>query len=516
MLERYVAKYLRISDDDEDIGERKLESNSIGNQRKVLEYYIKNHQELSQYPLREFLDDGFSGVNFQRPGVQKLLKEVKEKRVACIVVKDLSRFGRNYIEVGDYIEQIFPFMGVRFISVSDHYDSFQNPAGIEIGFKSLMHDLYSRDLSRKVKSVKHLYQEQGRYSGGDVPYGYQRNDGKDTVYYPDPEAAQIVKRIFQLASDGVGPVKIAEILSRETVPTPGAYKNQVTGQNYVLRNQKRNLWTPAQVREILQNEVYIGIYICHKLTSVRPREMRRNDRSEYMKFKDHHEPLVDPELFQEAQGVIQLRGKRGIYKKEKNPHVLKGKVKCGQCGYGMLRRGKQVDIYYCHMGDACGSHMRIETGILEQVIADTWRKLSEAGQKEKDEQEIERSQAVLKLSKAREEKRLLEIKAGYCKTRRISLYDYWKEGKITKKDYQLKRKKLMEQEAECRRKLEVLDAKLSDMEENPRVSVQEPDPASARTMLTKEMIDEWLERVDVYGEDRIEIIWRFKDITQFR
>ncbi len=229
-------------------------------------------------------------------------------------------------------------------------------------------------------------------------------------------------------------MKIAEILSRETVPTPGAYKNQMTGQNYTLRNQKCNLWTPAQVREILQNEVYIGSYICHKLTSVRPREMRRNDRSEYMKFKDHHEPLVDPELFQAAQEAIQLRGKRGIYQKEKSPHALKGKVKCGQCGYGMLRRGKQVDIYYCHMGDICGSHMRIKTKVLEQIVMETWGKLSEAGQKDWEDQAVKRNQEFLELSKAREEKRILEMKAGYCRTKRMSLYDYWKEGKVTKRN----------------------------------------------------------------------------------
>ena len=172
MIDGYVAKYLRISDDDVDVGKGKDESGSISNQRGVLQYFISNHEELSKYPVKEFLDDGYSGVNFNRPGVQNLLKEVKENKVACIVVKDLSRFGRNYIEVGDYIEQIFPFLGVRFIAVSDNYDSFKNSGGIEIGFKNLIHDMYSRDLSKKIKSVKRMHQEKGTYIGGDVPYGY--------------------------------------------------------------------------------------------------------------------------------------------------------------------------------------------------------------------------------------------------------------------------------------------------------------------------------------------------------
>ena len=148
LIDGYVAKYLRISDDDVDVGKGKDESGSISNQRDVLQYFINNHEELSKYPVREFLDDGYSGVNFNRPGVQNLLKEVKENKVACIVVKDLSRFGRNYLEVGDYIEQIFPFLGVRCIAITDNYDSFKNSGGIEIGFKNLIHDMYSRDLSK--------------------------------------------------------------------------------------------------------------------------------------------------------------------------------------------------------------------------------------------------------------------------------------------------------------------------------------------------------------------------------
>lgn len=515
MPDRYVAEYLRISDDDEDIGGKKLESESIGNQRKVLEDYRKNHEKLAGLPVKEFLDDGFSGVNFNRPGVQRLLKEVRENRIACILVKDLSRFGRNYIEAGDYIEQIFPFMGVRFISVSDHYDSFQSPIGIEIGFKNLIHDLYSRDLSRKVKSVKELYQKQGRYSGGDVPYGYQKDDGRGVLYSPDPEAAEIVRKIFHLSADGITPIKIAGILSSESVPTPGAYKNQRTKQNYILRNQKSNLWTSTQVREILQNEVYIGTYVCHKLTSIKPREMRRNDRSEYRKIEKHHEPLVDQELFQAAQGAIQLRGKRKIYRKEEDPHMLKGKVKCGCCGYGMLRRGKHVDIYYCHMGDACGSHMKIQTCILEKAVTDIWRKMQEVIREEFKEHDNKKRQGIMELSRIREEKRLLEIRSGYCRTGRLELYHQWKEEQITKEEYALKREEFMKQETECRKKLADLETGMLDKESdgNRSVLTVTEDADSMFLALTREMVDRLIERIEVYGEDRIEIIWRFRDIT---
>lgn len=514
MLEGYIAKYLRISDDDEDIGSNKMESDSIVNQRKVLEYYIEHHPELSKYPVMEFLDDGFSGVNFHRPGVQRLLKEVKENRVACIVVKDLSRFGRNYIEVGDYIEQVFPFMGVRFISVSDNYDSFQKPVGIEIGFKNLIHDLYSRDLSRKVKSVKHLHQKRGCYSGGDVPYGYQRNKGEGPAYYPDPQAAQIVKKIFMFAADAMPPSKIAETLSGESIPTPGAYKNQSINENYRLKNDKINLWTPAQVREIIQNEVYIGTYVCHKMTSVKPREMKRNDTSEYMKFEDDHEPLVEKALFQAAQCAIQVRGKRGRYKKENNPHALKGKVKCGCCGYGMIRSGKRISVYSCHMGEACGSHMRIQTNVLEKIVLDTLKKMAETSSERGRTLQDTQNQIISELSKANEEKRVLEIKAGYCKTSRLDLYHQWKEGKIKKEEYLAQKDELSEQEAECKKKLDILNEKLSDMTlvQSGTIPGLSSEGIPENLILTKELADALIERIDVYEADRIEVTWKFRDI----
>lgn len=514
MLEGYVAKYLRISDDDEDIGGNKQESDSIVNQRKVLDDYIEHHPELSKYPVTEFLDDGFSGVSFHRPGVQKLLKEVKENRIACIVVKDLSRFGRNYIEVGDYIEQVFPFLGVRFISVLDNYDSFQKSVGIDIGIKNLIHDLYSRDLSRKVKSVKHLHQERGSYSGGDVPYGYQKNSKKGDAYLPDPQAAKIVKQIFALAAEGTSPSKIAEILSSKSIPTPGAYKNQSFYAHYKLKNHKNNLWTPSQVREILQNEVYLGTYICHKTTSVKPRMMKQNDTSEYRKFEQDHEPLVEKALFQAAQSAIQTRQKRGRYKKENNPHALKGKVKCGCCGYGMIQNTRRSNVYSCYMRGACGSYMKIPTSVLEKSILDLLNKLIEVRSEKQKNLCDTQNQTVSGLSKSKEEKRILEMKAGHCKTNRLNLYRQWKEGEIKKEAFLLQKEALLKQEAECNQKLDLLNQRLCNFSFAPSDTTPKADRANfpGYQILTKELADLLIERIDVYETDRIEITWKFCDI----
>ncbi len=522
MLDGHIAEYLRISDDDADLGGEKKESSSIANQRKVLQDYISRHPEFADHTVKEFLDDGFSGVNFHRPGVQNLLKEVQEKKIACIIVKDLSRFGRNYIEVGDYVEQIFPFLGVRFIAVSDHYDSFMNSGGIEVGFKNLIHDLYSRDLSKKVKSVKHMQQEKGIYSGGDVPYGYVRaanmqNREEKKVYLPDPDAAQVVKKIFGLAVDGNTPGRIAKCLNDEKVPTPGAYKNKTANQNYQLKNTRSNLWNSGQVREILQNEVYIGFYICRKSVTIRPREGIKNQKAEYVRLANSHEGLVPEEVFEAAQKMVQVRGRRGNYKKDQNPHVFKGKVKCGYCGYSMNRSGKQGDVRYCcRMGDSCGSHLRINAQILEGVVWEVVQRMVsvcwESKTNPKDHKSEKIQESMTELGKLKGEQRILEMRAEHYKSSRFILYRQWKEGRITKEDYLEKRDEYTGQESDCRAKLRILEERKAVLLINGKKSDTDDCPEGCYHFmaLTKELADELIERIDVYGADRVEVGWKFR------
>lgn len=509
MNDKYIAKYLRISDDDDDVGGQKRESDSIANQRKVLEDYIGSHGELSQYVVKEFADDGFSGVNFNRPGIQNLLQEVRESRVACIIVKDFSRFGRNYIETGDYIEQIFPFMGVRFIAVSDNYDSAYRQPGIEVGFKNLIHDMYSRDLSRKIKSAKKLYQERGCSTGGDAPYGYQRNQENNPVYLPDPEAAEVVRRIFRLAVNGNSPVKIADILCKDGVATRGAYKNEVINRNYKLKNQKSNFWTAAEIREILKNEVYIGTYICHKMSSVSPRVMKRNDESEYITFENAHEPLVEKEIFRRAQEVVSLRGKRGRYKKDENPHALKGKLKCGYCGYGMMQTTSKSASYHCGMGNRCGSHLSVKTEVLEKAVLGVIHKYMKLYLEEENKRQKVYLGRQAELLKVNEEKRLLEMKLGNCKANRLNLYWQWKEEVISKEEYLLKRREYEEQENESCEKLEKVNSRITELQSGlNREGEQRSGLCFREQTLTRELTDALIERIDVYASDKIEIHWK--------
>ena len=216
-----TAIYLRISSEDADLrtGE-KNESESISNQRSLLREYVSSHADLSDSEILEFCDDGWSGTNFERPAVKALLEQVRRGQINCILVKDLSRFGRDYLTVGDYISRVFPFLGVRFISVNDGFDS-SNPLDIDsldTSFRTLIYDLYSRDLSRRVKSAKRARAERGAFLSPYAPYGYVKDPEDKNHLLVDTEAADVIRRIFQMAADGAKPWQIAAALKKYRMP----------------------------------------------------------------------------------------------------------------------------------------------------------------------------------------------------------------------------------------------------------------------------------------------------------
>lgn len=513
MPDTYLAKYLRISEDDEDLAEGKSESASIANQRRLLDTYIMNHEELSEYPVREFVDDGVSGVTFHRPAVQELLNEVRRGRVFCIIVKDLSRFGRNYIEVGDYIEQIFPFLGVRFISISDHFDSVQNSAGIEIGFKNLMHDLYSRDLSGKVKSAISVRQKHGSYNGGGVPFGYMLGENKDAPFVPDKVAAKIVGRIFQLAADGNTTLEIADLLNKEAVLTPGAYKKRYKGISYCFKNGRQNLWTASQVNLIIRNEVYKGTYVAHKLSTVKPGVVKRNSEFEYIRLESHHERLVEEELFEKAQGVLKTQGKSS--KKKEYASALKGKVKCGCCGYSMtIRYDAKAPYYRCWTGQGCGSYTKINVQLLEATVWDILQKFVEIYLEQEKKRKNEKMRVLSEIAKIQEAKQLLAIKMEHCKVRRLELYHQWKEGVIARDQYVREKEALSNREVEYRKNMEQLEQDIASNVAAQEVLEKEGGQTiSAETNgLSQELVGELIERIEVYDSNKVVIKWKVQDM----
>lgn len=315
-----IALYLRVSDEDENL-DHELESESISSQRLLLNDFVNGHRELSCGKTIEFTDDGFSGTNFERPGVKHLLDMAKAHQIDCIVVKDFSRFGRNYLEVGNYLEQIFPFLGIRFLSVNDHFDSFENigaAGAIEVGFKNIIHEAYSKDLSEKIKSVRRMKAEQGKFVTAFAPYGYKKAENSKNQLIIDEECAVIVRRIFSLFLGGTGKTAIACLLNKEGIPSPYMVRRQRNEKFHSMVGKKETYWTAGTVSRILSDQRYTGDAIYGKVrpVTIGSKKDISVPEEDWIVVPDAHPLIVRREIFEAVRSG----------KKKYIPHQIKNKT----------------------------------------------------------------------------------------------------------------------------------------------------------------------------------------------
>jgi len=304
-----IAKYIRLS-----IEDSKSDSMSIENQRLLLNRHICS-MGLPDTEIREFVDNGYSGTNFERPAVQELLELVRLGQVDCIAVKDFSRFGRSAIEVGYFIERVFPLFGVRFISVSDGFDSAEHAGdtgGMEVSFKFIMHEYYSRDLSRKIKSAKQEKVRRGEYIPKNCAFGYKKVNGQLEI---DEPAADTVRRIFQLAREDLSCTSIATRLLLEKRTTPSEYKKGITDSSC--------RWGVPAISTVLRDEQYVGTYVSGKteIPNVGSKKTLQKAESEWVKIPDHHPAIVTREVFDAIQAGSKKRKRAPMEKKTKAAQV---------------------------------------------------------------------------------------------------------------------------------------------------------------------------------------------------
>ena len=292
-----IGTYYRLSLADEDVGTDKTESNSIQGQRGLVEGYIMARPELATELRQEYVDDGYSGTSTSRPAFQRLIQDAQDGKVKTIIVKDFSRFARDYIEAGDYMERIFPLLGVRFISVNDGYDSGMqirnDVCGLEVAIKNIINASYSRDLSAKIAAADHVMQKKGMYLGGYRPFGFLPDPNDCHKLILDPVASQYVRLIFELALQGNRTGSIAKILNEKQIPTPAAYH---VAENHVYSEQKawdlqRSHWTSGTVYHVLKNEKYKGTYVGAKFIMPVPCKHRvlRAPLEQQVRIEDSHE-----------------------------------------------------------------------------------------------------------------------------------------------------------------------------------------------------------------------------------
>ncbi|MCL2095524.1 MAG: recombinase family protein [Oscillospiraceae bacterium] len=519
-MNKYIAYYLRLSlDDGNNIGE----SNSIASQREIIKEYIYSSDEFVEAQTLEFIDDGYSGTNFNRPGIKSLLEAVKAGEIGCIIVKDLSRFGRQYLEVSKYIEQIFPYIGVRFIAVNDNYDSNSHKgatAEIDVPVRNMINAMYSMDISKKVKSAKQTKIKQGIVASAHTIYGYRKDNVDKGQILVDEPAAAVVRKIFQLALDGNNAFKIAEKLNNEQVPTPSAHKNNtVSNRNWNKINKGKNLWTSATIFRILKDERYTGTFIggmseSEKLGSneniIKPKE-------EWIRIPNSHPAVITQEQFDMVAGMI--KGNSSSRTKKASSRPLDKKIRCGKCGHKLRYKGSvSYPFYFCDTARYSDEHgcMRgkiRESDLNDAVMASLQMQINLFLDTEKLYRMIENK--INKPNTSTENSALqLESEIKNLQANKRKLYESYKNKEISQTIY-LQEREMLEKESAIQ--TAAREALLSEQKNRKDTSEATQKihnkflKYQSLTELTKEMADEFIEKISVYETNRIEIRFTFRD-----
>ena len=500
-----IALYIRLSTEDSKVG-----SFSIENQTKALHQYVDVMEGVKNAEVLEFIDNGYSGTNFERPAVQNLLDQMREGKINCIIVKDFTRFGRNSIEVGYFMEMVFPLYGVRFISINDDFDSDKlhgDTGGINVAFKYLVSEFYSRDLSIKYKSAKYVKFRRGEYQSKLCPYGYQK--GADGRMEPNEETAPNVRLIFELAREGYGPGKIGKALFKRGIPTPGEYKAAQGIANHDV-SRCNGVWPTSTVIKILDDERYTGTYIIGKreVKEVGGHRLRMKNESQWIKIPDHHPAIISKELFDQ----VQTRRARFKCPKNARTYPLRGKVYCGCCRHAMQRTDNKNRVFQCRhskVNESAPCHgLTVTEAELEGMLYEVLSKqaqvilnvdnLSSAGRLD------------VQLAEQAEYDKQIE---SYLDQKRV-LYEQLILKQITMEDYK-SQKAAVDSELDRLREIHSnLKVRTSQMEMDEKSK-------SARTELAREVVgadgltaglaDALIDRVYVYPNNQVEIIWKMKD-----
>lgn len=508
---RKIAAYLRLSREDDGSVQ---ESNSISNQRLLLRGYIE--RKFEDYEIAEFVDDGYSGTSMDRPAMQELLAAVRQKKVDCIIVKDFSRFARDYVETGSYIEQIFPFLGIRFISVNDHYDSeaaAQKTIGMNLAFKTLVNDLYSKDLSVKVTSSLHSKKERGIYCSGNCPFGYcKKAEDRNQVEIVEEEAA-VVREIFRLTLEGYTSVDIAKKFHKEKVKTPVEYLIE-RGATHRKPVGKEFSWQHTTICTILKNHFYAGdvVYGKYKKDAVGGKNHLK-PRSEWKITYNHHKPIIEREIFDAVQ---QTRGTSKTHQRQK-AHILMGKAVCKECGKALCYRNTKNPYFYCNERYTTGDEhcvSQVNAFFLEQVLLSALQKEIRRQMKLEEVwsqyQEVQKEKYHVKRNQLQKSQKAIDAVGK----EQIVLYEKHRKREISRAEYIEFREELQKKEDSVKSEIQEQEVRLAEMETGLHAEL--PDThiiwkECKLNELNKEVVDTFIKKINVWDEQQLEIIWNFSD-----
>lgn len=534
-----AAMYLRLSRDDSDVGDvtdkegcLKSESNSIGNQRELIRAFIQEQQDIELYDI--YVDDGFSGSNFDRPEFKRMISDINAGEVNCVIVKDLSRFGRDYIETGRYIQKIFPALSVRFIALTDHYDSLKADAGesgIVLPVKNFINDSYCRDISTKVKSQFEVKRRKGECIAPFALYGYRKAENNRNKLIVDEYAAGIVRRIFMWKINGCAISAIAEKLNELGILSPKEYKKS-TGSNYNggFSGAAKSMWSSATVKRILTNEMYLGHMVQGKTDKInyKLKKSVQKPKQDWIKVNNTHEAIISEDDFRVVQNL--LRTDVRVSPASKKNSFFSGLVFCGDCREQMIRRvnrykNTQRVYYICstkNRAEGCTRHS-IQEEQLREFVDETVRKYVNCFMDEKqlfekalgmrmEFESLEHCNAEIERLRA-EQSRYYSLCSG--------LYEDLKEEIITQEEYErlygeFKRRAAELEEAQKKQELMIKEMFKNGVVSAGRLSAMreccELKQVDRRTLCSM------VRKINVFENRRIEIEFyytdKYRDLTE--
>ena len=525
-----VAGYVRLSTEDSG----KLGADVIEAQKEMVASYIEQQPDMRLHKI--YCDNGWTGTNFERPGFECLMNDVRSGKVNCIVVKDLSRFGRNYKEAGHYLEHIFPYLVVRFIAINDHFDTADQ--GIHDGYivplTNILNESYSRDISRKISSAIKTKELHGDFRGPFAPYGYSKCPADHSRLEINPETAPVVMEIFALRMQGMGYTGIARLLNKRGVPAPGAYLYQ---KGLSDRETYRDaLWTAWNMKTILHSEVYLGHLIQGKRTQVsykRKREERYAPADEWRVARNTHPPIIDEatfaavqELAKQSKASFEAMPGKGAADDLKTPNLFKKLIYCADCGKAMNRRhlySRKAEgrvYYYSYqcvtsqkLPGACSPKNLMESELMAVVSSairqqlDTIAALEERVSKEYASASSEKRRTL--------DRQIAQVKQDQSRSQTLldGLYQNLVDGMLTREEYLSMKGHYQKRFDDATLRLADLNAQLQQLE---RYGPSNPMFAVCRTLrntegLTEELIHLLVSRIEVHDGNRLDIKLVYQD-----
>lgn len=513
--------YVRLSREDGD----KEESNSVTGQKDLIRDYLCRHPELRECDMK--VDDGYTGSNFDRPAFQEMIAAVKAGKINCIVVKDLSRFGRDHLDVGEYIERIFPFLGVRFIAINDNYDSeHRNVESDEliIPFKNLINEAYCRDTSVKIRSQLEIKRKRGDFIGSFAVFGYQRDTEDRHRLVVDDFAADVVRDIFKWKLEGISAGDIASRLNTAGIPTPMDYK-QKQGMRYKtsFRVKKDSDWSAGMILRILKNPVYTGTLEQGRVTTpnYKVKKLLNKPREDWAVVENCHEAIIDRFDFETVQKVLALDTRTSVSGQAVD--LFSGMVFCGECGASMIRKtipsGKKKYVYYvcsAHKNEkSCSPHSLRDVTLKEIVLEALQHHIQEVI----DLSELLSLTDVVWLKKAsvqklrvRLEKKQEEI--DRCQKLLCSLYENLADGIIDQEEYRELKKTYSSRRANAEEQADGIRAEMTQAMTNSANGcawMEQFCKHKGITELDRALVVTLIERILIYKGHRVEIVYRWQN-----